>query len=130
MLEKINCERQLINILDLRKLTFIGHQLRKGYTLEKTLLLGPVYGKRLRGRPKTRLSDNIKEICRLTMVETERKAQMRTGWRRFVQMATAVRQRTTLTNHPLMMMRYDSCRLNLLMILICDSLSTALYFIV
>ena len=80
VLEKVNCERRLINILDLRKLTFIGHQLRKGYTLEETLLLGPVYGKRLRGRPKTRLSDNIKEICGLTMVETERKAQERTGW--------------------------------------------------
>ena len=26
-------------------------------------------------KPKTRLSDNIKEICGLTMVETERKAQ-------------------------------------------------------
>ena len=75
MLEKINCERQLINFLDSRKLTFIGNQLRKGRTLEKTLLLCSVYGKRLRGRRKTRLSDNIKEICGLTMVETERKAQ-------------------------------------------------------
>ena len=78
VLEKINCERQLINILDSTKLTFIGHQLRKEYTLEKILLLGSVYVKRLRGRPKTRLSDNIKEICGLSMVETERKAQERT----------------------------------------------------
>ena len=94
VLEKINCEKRLINILDSRKLTFIGHQLRKGYTLEKILLLGSVYGKRLRGRPQTRLSDNIKEIWGLTMVETERKAQERTGFRRFVQRATTVRQRT------------------------------------
>ena len=83
------------NILDSRKLTFIGHQLRKEYTLEKILLLGSVYGKRLQGRPKTRLSDNIKEIYGLTMVETERKAQETTGWRRFGQRATAARQRTT-----------------------------------
>ena len=95
VLEKINCERRLINILDSRKLTFIGHQLRKGYTSEKTLLLGSVHGKRLRGRPKTRLNNNIKEICGLTMVETERKAQERTRWRRFVQRATAVQQQTT-----------------------------------
>ena len=95
MLEKINCEKRLNNILDSRKLTFIGHQLRKGYRLEKTLLLGSVYGKRLRGRPKTKLSDNIKEICGLTMVETERKAHEGTEWRPFVQRVTAVRQRTT-----------------------------------
>ena len=93
VLEKINCERRLTNVLDSRKLTFIGQQLRKGRTLEQTLLLGSVYGKRLRGRPKTRLSDNIK-ICGLTMVETEREAQERTGWKQFVQRATAVWQRT------------------------------------
>ena len=55
VLEKIDCERRFITVLDSRKLTFIGYQLRKGRTLEKTLLLGSVYGKRLRGRPKTRL---------------------------------------------------------------------------
>ena len=91
VLEKINCERWLINILESRKLKFIGHQLRKGYTLEKILLLGSVYGKRLRGSPKTRLSDKIKETCELTMVETEQKVQERTGWRRSVLRATAVR---------------------------------------
>ena len=42
-----------------------------------------------------RLSDNIKEICGLTMVELERKAQDRNNWRSLVRRATAVRQRTT-----------------------------------
>ena len=65
VLERINCERRFIYVLDSRKLTFIGHQLSKGRTLERTLLLSLVHGKRLRGRPKTRLSDNIKEICGL-----------------------------------------------------------------
>ena len=92
-LEKLHCERWLINILDSRKLTFIRHQLRKVNTLEKILLLGSVYGKRLRVRPKTRLSDNSKEICRLMMGKTE--AQERTGWGKLVQRATAVQQQTT-----------------------------------
>ena len=47
VLEKINCERRLTNVLSSRKLIFIGHHLRKGYTLEKILLLRSVYGKRL-----------------------------------------------------------------------------------
>ena len=77
VLEKTNCEGTLINILDAKKLAFIGHQLRKN--VRKKLLFGSVYdGQRLRGRPNTRLSDDIKEIYGLTMVETERKAQERT----------------------------------------------------
>jgi len=92
VLEKINFERWLISSLYSRKLTFIGHQLRKGYTLEKRLLLGSVYGKKLGGRPKTRISDSSKEICGFAMVNTERKAKERTGWRQFVQRATTFQQ--------------------------------------
>ena len=64
---------------------------------KRTLLIGSVYGTRTRGRPKTRLSDNIKEMCGLTMVELERKAQDRNEWRCFVQRATAVRHQTPRT---------------------------------
>ncbi|KAG1687936.1 hypothetical protein GQR58_008217 [Nymphon striatum] len=39
---------------------FVGHVLRK-HNFEKNLLTGSVYGKRGRGKPKTRYSDNIKE---------------------------------------------------------------------
>ena len=37
--------------------------------------MGMEIGHRGRGRSKTRLSDKIKEICELTMVEAERMAQ-------------------------------------------------------
>ncbi|XP_042876027.1 uncharacterized protein LOC122255792 [Penaeus japonicus] len=97
VLQKINIEKRLLDILDERKLSFIGHQVRKHNTLERTLLIGSVYGTRTRGRPKTRLSDNIKEMCGLTMVKLERKAQDRNEWRCFVQRATAVRHRTPRT---------------------------------
>ena len=39
VLQKIDCERLLINILDSRKLTLIVHQLRKGYTLVKDTVI-------------------------------------------------------------------------------------------
>ncbi|XP_027222208.2 uncharacterized protein [Penaeus vannamei] len=55
------------------------------------LYLGMVMGKRERGRPKTRLSDNIKEVCGLTMVEAERAAQERENWRKLVMRATEIR---------------------------------------
>ena len=43
--------------------------------------------------PKTRLSDNIKDICGLTMVQVERKAQDRVEWRRMVERFTATQSR-------------------------------------
>ena len=42
-------------------MSFISYILRSDQ-LEKDLLVGSVYGNRKRGRPKTRISDNIKEI--------------------------------------------------------------------
>ena len=89
VLRRISCKERLLNTLNERKLAFIGHILRTN-GLEKRLLTGMVMGNRGRGRPKTRLSDNIKKISGLTMVEAERKAQDRHGWRRLVQRATAV----------------------------------------
>ena len=51
-------------------------------SLEKNLLTGMVIGDRGRGKPETRLSDNIKDICGLTMVQVERNAQDRVEWQR------------------------------------------------
>ena len=88
MLRRINCKDRLLDILNRRKLKFIGHVMRSE-SLEKNLLTGMVIGNRGRGRPKTRLSDNIKDICGLTMVQVERKAQDRVEWRRMVERCTA-----------------------------------------
>ena len=94
VIRRVNCRKRLITVLDERKLSFVGHQLRNSDTLEKTLLIGSVYGKRSRGRPRTRFCDNIKEACGDSLVEIERKAQDRGNWRSFVQWATTVRTRT------------------------------------
>ncbi|XP_063613390.1 uncharacterized protein LOC134786664 [Penaeus indicus] len=96
VLQRINIKRRLLNILDERKLTFIGHQMRKNNSFEKTLLLGVVYGRRTRGRTKIRLYDNNRELTGLTMVELERKAQDRARWRKCVQRATAARIQRTI----------------------------------
>ncbi|XP_063614289.1 uncharacterized protein LOC134787463 [Penaeus indicus] len=60
------------------------HILRSDH-LEKDLLTGSVYGKRRKGRPKTRLSDNIRHISGMSFVAMFRLAQDRAKWR-----ATAV----------------------------------------
>ena len=88
VLRRINCNDRLLDILNKRKLKFVGHVMRSE-SLGKNLLTGMVLGNRGRGRPKTRYSDNIRDICGLTMVQVERKAQDRVEWRRLVQRSTA-----------------------------------------
>ncbi len=61
-----------MSILNRRKLKFIGNVMRSE-SLEKNLLTGIVIGNRGRGRTEARLSYNIKDICRLMMVQVERK---------------------------------------------------------
>ena len=85
---------RLANTVYARQLGFIGHVLRHE-SLEKTLLIGMVLGKRGRGRPKTRLCDHLKTTTGMSMVEMERAAQDRNHWRMIVREATAARQRAT-----------------------------------
>ena len=41
------------------KLQYFGHQTRRANSLEKTLMLGKIEGRRRRGRQRTRWSDGI-----------------------------------------------------------------------
>ena len=60
-------------------------------------LLYMVIEKRAKGRPKTRLSDHLKDTCGLSLVEMAKIAQNRdNGWR-FVKRATAARNQANCT---------------------------------
>ena len=61
VLEKMEVEERLLTTLNRRKMAFVGHILR-GKDISTDLFMRMVYGKRGRGRPKTRYSDNVKEI--------------------------------------------------------------------
>ena len=41
------------------KLQYIGHLMQRAYTLEKTLMLGKIEGRRRRGRQRVRWLDGI-----------------------------------------------------------------------
>ncbi|KAG1653301.1 Symplekin [Nymphon striatum] len=61
VLDKIGNPESLRTKLSRRKMSFVGHIFRSN-DIDKELLMGTAYGNRGRGRPKTRFSDNIKEI--------------------------------------------------------------------
>ena len=57
---RINRKQRLLTSITRRKMAFVGHVMKK-QNFETDLLIGAVYGKRGRGRLKTRYSDNIKK---------------------------------------------------------------------
>ena len=91
VLERIGSCRRLMDIINDRKLRFLGHVARTD-GLTKDLLFGTTPGKRRRGRPKTRMADNVEDIAGISMAELHRMAQNRKQWRRFVMGATADQQ--------------------------------------
>ena len=85
VLSKIGTRERLLTTIVKRKIAFVGHVFRKD-NICKDLLIGAVYGKRGKGRPKTRYSDNIREFGgNRSFADLYRLAQNRDAWR-----ATAV----------------------------------------
>jgi len=62
-LSEIGISERLPATIIKRKMDFVGHVCRKG-DICTGLLIGAVYGKIGKGRPKTRYSDNIREFAR------------------------------------------------------------------
>jgi len=86
VLSKIGTSERLLTTIVKRKMAFVGHLFRKG-NICTDLLIGAVYRKRGKGRPKTRYSDNIREFGgNLSFTDLYRFAQNREAWR-----ATAVK---------------------------------------
>ena len=60
--------------------------------IENNLLTGMVFGKRSRGRQRTRMTNTIKEKQGMTLTGSITIAQDREKWKKIVYAATAVRE--------------------------------------
>ena len=89
--DEIGETKGIVNEIEQQKLQFIGHIMRQRW-IENDLLTGMVFGKRSRGRQKTRMTNTIKEKPGLTMSEAIATAQDREKWKNIVYAATAVRE--------------------------------------
>ena len=54
LLKEISCEYSLEGLMLKLKLQYFGHLMRRTDSLEKTLMLGPIEGRRIRGRQRMR----------------------------------------------------------------------------
>ena len=75
------------------KLQYFGHLMRRVDSLEKTLMLGGIGGRRRRGRPRVRWLDGITDLMDVSLSELRELVMASEAWRTAIHGVTKSRTR-------------------------------------